>query len=51
LIREIYAGVGADPVAALAKLKAEENLEALFGDYDEFLAVITRKPEYLKDLM
>jgi len=50
-IREVYARRGADPLAALADLKAGGNLEALFREFDEFLAVITRRPDYLTDLI
>jgi hypothetical protein len=51
MIREVYARVGADPVAALAILKAAGNLKELFREFDEFLVVISRRPDYLTDLM
>jgi hypothetical protein len=51
VIREVYARMGADPLAALGYLKAEGRLDVLFRDFDEFLAVISRKPAYLTDLM
>jgi hypothetical protein len=51
MIREVYARTGADPIAALADLKAAGNLNALFREFDEFLAVITRRPDYLTDLI
>jgi len=50
-VREVYARRGADPLAALADLKAAGNLDALFREFDEFLAVITRRPTYLTDLI
>ncbi len=51
IIREVYTRTGADPIAALAELKAAGNLDDLFREFDEFLAVITRRPDYLTDLI
>jgi hypothetical protein len=51
LIREVYEGVGADPLAALAQLKERGTLDALFGRFAEFLSVISRRPAYLTDLV
>jgi hypothetical protein len=51
MIREVYTRSGADPITALAELKAAGNLDALFRDYEEFLAVISRRPAYLTDLV
>ena len=50
LIREVYTQTGADPIAALGELKAAGNLDALFREFEEFLAVINRRPAYLTDL-
>jgi hypothetical protein len=47
----VYKRVGSDPVAALAELKAAGNLDALFREFDRFLAVIPRSPAYLTDLL
>jgi len=51
LIRQVYTRTGADPIAALAELKAAGNLDSLFREFQEFLAVITRRPAYLTDLI
>jgi hypothetical protein len=51
VIREVYTRTGADPVAALAELKAAGDLEPLFRDFEEFLGVIHRSPDYLTDLI
>jgi hypothetical protein len=51
MIREVYARRKANPLAALADLKAAGNLDLLFEVFDEFLAVITRSPAYLSDLV
>jgi hypothetical protein len=51
VIREVYARTGADPLAALVELEAAGNLDALFRDFEEFLAVIHRSPDYLADLI
>ena len=51
MIRDVYARTDADPIAALAELKAAGNLDALFRDFDEFLSVIPRRPAYLTDLV
>jgi hypothetical protein len=51
LIREVYARKGADPLAALARLRGQEELAPLFGMFEEFLAVIDRSPAYLEDLV
>jgi hypothetical protein len=51
LIREVYAQTGADPIAALAELRAERNLDALFREFEGFLGVVTRRPAYLTDLL
>jgi hypothetical protein len=51
VIRDVYTQTGADPVAALAELKAEGNLDALFREFEAFLAVITRRPAYLTGLI
>lgn len=51
MVREVYARAGEDPIAALAILKAAENLKELFREFDEFLGVISRSPGYLTDLM
>jgi hypothetical protein len=51
MIRDVYTRTGADPVDALVELKAAGNLKVLFRDFDEFLAVITRRPAYLTDLI
>jgi hypothetical protein len=51
MIREAYARKGADPLAALEQLKGTGTLDALFREFEQFLAVITRKPAYLSDLM
>jgi hypothetical protein len=51
MIREVYTQSGADPIAALAQLKADGDLDVLFRDYEEFLGVITRRPAYLTNLV
>ena len=51
MIRETYDSVGADPLAALDRLKAQDNLKSLFRDFDEYLSVITRRPSYLAALV
>ena len=51
MIREVYARRDANPIAALADLKATGNLDALFREFEEFLTVIPLKPAYLTDLM
>ena len=51
LIREVYDRMGADPLATLAHLKEEGQLNVLFRKFDEFLDVISRSPSYLTDLM
>jgi hypothetical protein len=38
-------------LAALARLRGDEKLAALFGMFGEFLAVISRRPSYLEDLV
>jgi hypothetical protein len=50
-IRNAYARAGADPLAALAELKVSGNLDCLFRDFEEFLAVIERRPACLTGLM
>jgi hypothetical protein len=50
-IREVYARTGADPLAAVAELKGSGNLDCLFRDFEEFLAVIERRPGCLAGLM
>ena len=51
MIRAVYTRTGADPIAALAELKAAGNLDALFREFEAFLGVITRSPAYLTDLI
>jgi hypothetical protein len=51
MIRAIYTRREADPIAALAELKAAGNLDALFREFETFLGVITRRPSYLTDLI
>lgn len=51
MIREVYARTNADPIAALASLKAAGNLDVLYRVFEEFLAVINRRPAYLTDLV
>jgi hypothetical protein len=50
-VREVYARLEADPIAALAHLKAAGDLDALFLEFGEFLAVISRRPAYLAGLI
>ena len=51
VIREVYTRSGADPIAALAELRAEGELDAIFREYGEFLGVIARRPAYLTGLV
>ncbi|UCF97092.1 MAG: hypothetical protein JSV89_18250 [Spirochaetaceae bacterium] len=50
IIRSTYARTGADPLAALAQLKAEGALDDVFREFADFLSVIQRQPAYLADL-
>lgn len=50
-VREVYARLEADPLAALAHLKAAGDLDSLFCEFEEFLAPISRRPDYLTDLV
>ena len=50
-VREVYARLEAQPRAALAHLKAAGDLDALFRKFEEFLAPISRRPDYLTDLV
>jgi hypothetical protein len=49
-IRDVYAQAGADPLAALGRLKEAGRLDVLFRIFEEFLGIIYRRPSYLTDL-
>jgi hypothetical protein len=51
MIRAVYTRTAADPIAALAELETEGDLDALFREFEEFLSVITRRPAFLTDLI